>query len=298
MKRPLIALLLSGWLLSPTLYATDRPAPKRQRPPNDDSRLFLKVYGYYGLVAPGSYRLTSNVSSFGSGTSNKNAFEQSQGIGVGLRAGLGLGYIVSDIINLGLDAEYCLPASIEAPGSFTSSGVSGSSVGQSTQTFTYEFVTLTPNITLKAITKADYYIYSRVGLSVVLPLTFQRGYTSTSATTTGTKTTQTAFDYQYDYKGKIDLGFQSALGVQFSAGTKIRVFGEVVFNAYTFNPSGSTYTSISSSATSPTTTSTLEYIYQKSGEYVSTPGAKTVTVQQERFQANSLGVAVGLAYRF
>ncbi|MBC7891978.1 MAG: hypothetical protein H7Y12_07205 [Sphingobacteriaceae bacterium] len=297
MKRSFPILLAVGLLSSLTLHASDGPGPK-SRPKAEDSRLFLKVYGYYGLLSPGSYRLTSNTTSSMTGSS-KNAFSQSKGIGLGPRAGIGIGYIVSDLINLGIDAEYSFATSIEAPSTFSSSGTGFSSTGQSNQTFTYEFATLTPNLTLKAITRANYYIYTRVGLSLILPLQFNRAYESTSSSTSAGKTTLSTSTYEYDYSGNLDLGFQAALGVQFSAGEKIRIFGEIVFNAYTFLPASATYTNTYSQTNPASTSNTAyEYTYQKSGEYTSAAGATSFTVQQERIQANSLGLAVGVAYRF
>ncbi len=299
MKRHTTLFLFAGLLLSRAAYATDGPATKPPKPPRDDSRVYIKLYGYYGLLAPGSFRLTASTSNSGGGTTNKSSFSQSKGLGLGPRVGVGLGYIVSDLINIGVDAEYTLSSSIKAPGSYTSTGTGYSSSGASDQAFTYEFITVTPNIMLKAITKADYYIYSRVGLSLIYPLKFQRSYTSTSTTTQGGKTSLGTSVSLYDYKSNIDLGFQAALGVQFSAGAKVRIFGEIVYNAYTFLPNKSTYTYTNTSTNPASTTSgTYDYTYLTSGDYTQTPGATTFNQQQERIQANSLGLAVGVAYRF
>src|SRR4051812_41397907 len=71
------------------------------QPSEDDggSKFYIKAYGGYGLVNPGSYKLISTTY-----ISGQAAFNTSKsGLGSGVRFGGGIGVIASDFLNLGVD---------------------------------------------------------------------------------------------------------------------------------------------------------------------------------------------------
>ncbi len=82
-----------------------------------ESKFYVKVYGFYALLTPGGFSgqgtpfsvvpSDNSITRFGttttySGYTTKNPF------GSGLRAGAGIGYVINDFINIGVDGEYVL----------------------------------------------------------------------------------------------------------------------------------------------------------------------------------------------
>src|SRR6186713_2657378 len=84
---------------------------------DNSSKFYIKAYGGYGLITPGSYKLVTSVSTpDGSKTSlSKN------GMGQGIRAGGGIGIVVSDFLNIGADLEYIKGASLDANSTYSGS---------------------------------------------------------------------------------------------------------------------------------------------------------------------------------
>ena len=84
--------------------STEVGAPKAapRKPKAVEAPFYVKLYGFYGLLTPGSQVNTSSSLSSGMATAFK---VNATGLGAGPRAGVGLGLIVSDFINVGVDAD-------------------------------------------------------------------------------------------------------------------------------------------------------------------------------------------------
>jgi len=70
------------------------------------SKVYIKIYGGYGLLTPGSYRLESTSYNTTGSTTTGTATISKTGFGSGPKFGGGIGFIVSDFLNIGVDAEY------------------------------------------------------------------------------------------------------------------------------------------------------------------------------------------------
>ncbi len=125
-----------------------------------ESKWFVRVYGSYGLpmassFRPGDFTSSSSTSTGAPPTTTTTYKINRQGLGQGWRVGGGVGYIVNEVINLGIDVEQYWSGDISATREFSS--LSSSYYSFSSNTYTAEMLTLTSNITFKAISKPNFY---------------------------------------------------------------------------------------------------------------------------------------------
>src|ERR1700693_4621113 len=83
-----------------SVFAQTPDLPKIQ----EGSNFYIKVFAGYGILTPGAYRLVSESISFTAGAPTN--ITVTKGLGSGLKYGGGLGFILNDFLNLGVDAEY------------------------------------------------------------------------------------------------------------------------------------------------------------------------------------------------
>src|ERR1700722_18860592 len=175
-------------------------------------KFYVRAYGGYGLLTPGSYK-TYVLASTASGESFSTV---RPGLGGGFHFGGGAGYIINDFLNVGVDADYLngknLVRTISAPDYATSS------------TLAHSVFSLIPNITFKAISKPNYFIYNRLGIILAISTKLsQSGFDSSSAANDVYGST-TNIDYMFG----LNVGVQSALGAQFKLIGNFRGFAEIV----------------------------------------------------------------------
>ncbi len=256
---------------------------------------FAKVYGAYGLFTPGSFKPVS-YSSVNSQTYFK---VPKTGLGGGVRIGAGLGMVLNDFLNLGIDGEYHIGNKISSGGDY-----SGTNYTYNNNTsLEYTILSIIPNITFKAISQPKYYIYTRLGPLIGIPLKMDGVYTlrydnNGNVTDYYTKT---------KYELKTSLGYLAAIGVQVRISDAIRGFGEigayglsfkrdrsVQTESYTENPPGSNKTPQNK---------TIQ-VYQSEGEYTTTTenapdGTTTYTVTevQDPVNVNAITISIGLAIK-
>ncbi|GAA4395312.1 hypothetical protein GCM10023187_02050 [Nibrella viscosa] len=238
------------------------------------SPVYVKLYGLYGLLTPGSLLITDT-----------------KGLGAGVRAGAGVGFIANDFINVGLDADLLFGDNLKKE--------TVAATGITTKTTDFKIVSVTPNITFKALAHPAYYIYNRLGIMVGKVLTYQTTeeirYASTGASVT-TRVLETDFG-----DNSLVLGYQAALGVQFRLSEALRGFVEVVAINQSFKPKERTDIVTNTKDGKVTSTSKSYYAYEKEGErgYTKYPDGRNVYLGPTyNVPLNSIGVGAGLVFRF
>ena len=274
---------------STLVQLTTEKAPGRTKAA--ESPLYVKLYGFYGLLTPGS-QITSSSTSNSSGAST--AFKTNKrGLGAGPRAGIGIGVIVSDFINLGLDADMLFGTAITTENTYKGSNY----IYTNKSSTTLKVLSITPNITFKALSRPSYYIYNRLGIVIGSVLDYKTVQNSNNIPNAGPATIgESTTEYT---KNSLAVGYQAALGIQFRLSQNLRGFAEVVAYNQSFKPRELRNNQLS---TKSGITTTYGYIteYKDEGEYVNS-NRDGVTVSQAasyNVAMNSIGVGVGILLRF
>ena len=208
-----------------------------------DSKFYVKVYGNYAIPTSGSYRNTNYTLT---GVNNNYAYETvKKGLGMGLRAGAGVGLVLNDFINIGLDAENYFGEPIKSSNLFTYDNQAGTVyIYNSAVDFRANMVLLSPNITFKALSAPNFYIYNRLSLKlgIVTKVTEKTSsennerYVENPDVNPNPTDHITKFRQEFEYQGGMPYGFSAALGFQLKISEKIRFFTEVEFTQLTYNP--------------------------------------------------------------
>ena len=255
-----------------------------------EASFFLKVYGFYSLLTPGT-QINYNASQ--SQVSSPNLYKPTNThLGAGPRAGIGVGLIVSDFINVGIDADVLFGTPLKTNNNvFVGSGSSASFYSIST-TSTLNVLSVIPNITFKALSRPSFYIYNRLGLVGGLVLDYKD--VSNALETPGKGATTTSVSTGTYTKNSLAVGYQAALGIQFRLSQAIRGFVEVVAYNQSFKPreQQGSYSSTTNGVTTAQSSTTL---FKDLGDYL-----KSNPNEQPSYNVamNSVGVGAGLAFRF
>jgi hypothetical protein len=167
--------------------------------------------------------------------------------------------ILSKAINVGIDVEYLDGTNltsttttqlndsilINQPPNTTKPNASATTTASGNYLLSHTILSVIPSITFKAITTEKYYIYTRVGIIIGIPLKIDVTDTSHSLYVTSLPaTTPTGYNYSteissnatYSYKSNPGIGYQAALGIAFLLSNNLRFYGEVVSNSLTIHP--------------------------------------------------------------
>ena len=250
----------------------------------NEPKLYLKIFGGYGLLTPGSFRLTStSTTSFTVGNS---------GLGAGLHFGGGVGYILNDFLNLGIDAEYLKGNDLNASSTY----IGGLGNGVSNSKITYSVLSIIPNMTFKALSKPGYLIYTRIGIMLTAHTKSSSIINDSSNLITNNPNPIIARNITTTFNYNVNIGVQAALGIQFRITDNLRGFAELAGNYLPIRPSSSTTitksnyynpgpTYVSSSSSTSNTT------YKKSGD--SGSGEQPSIA----YNVNYIGLNIGIAVR-
>jgi hypothetical protein len=330
-KNHLFACLLIIPLALTQLNAQTSPnsqAPSDSPSGGEDSKWFVRVYGSFGLATPASYQLPPSISYNSTASQRQSSFKTSKnGLGQGVRAGLGLGYIVSDFINLGIDADmYWSVGDIVANYGYQYTSEYGAPLDSvkyrysSNEGVTATMINLMPNITFKAISKPNFYIYNRLGVCVGLSTQVkytnvtddyqQFDYNSLGPSNPRTIISEKFEEKESEYQGGVSLGYFASLGVQAKLTQQLRVFAEVqAINIY-YTPKKlvlTKYTLNGADRFSQPTTTTSEKETVFLAEYTTNNSQsnddESVTSQPTKASKikmpfSSVGLSIGLAFRF
>ncbi len=288
---------------------------------NSSSRVYVKLYGAYGLLTPGSFRGVSN-----NDNNNVNIVKvQKLGMGGGIRAGAGVGIILNEYINVGIDGEYLKGNKI----SVKVDALEGYSIKTLSQTtYEHEIVSIIPHIVFKALSRHSYYIYNRLGIIVGVPISvtesedYQYQFTDTRAINDNLLQRDISVKFNGEHKLKTSIGYQGALGIQVALAEKLRGFFEVAVYGVSFdrisyedNKRESTQRDIIARSgntqvekTYPVDNSRYIKKYEKTGvtnysraaETTGTPNnhVYTSTFPQAPVNTNAITLGIGLAIRF
>lgn len=221
-----------------------------------ESRFILNVHGGYALGLGSTFKfypdnITSiNVMQVGNGTPTKTTVYSSptRGLGEGFRVGGGVSYIINDFINVGIDLDYFKSTIYkDRDSTFTRTQITNSPNGMDTYSYkennrtSYDatLLTLSPNITFKAISKPKWFLYNKLGAVI----TFRPNSTQKDVQTASSRSGwQSYFRDSSTYKNTTyewgirnpAFGFMGGVGAQFRLNKKIRAFGELQFSHIVF----------------------------------------------------------------
>lgn len=309
----------------------------------DDKRFFGKIFGSYSITTPGSFKAPSSQTTIRSETGSTSSFkDQKKGLGSGLRAGIGLGVILNEYINIGVDAEYLSGTKLKSNSSqqiygtviYTNTNGSTSQLPDTTLSkgdyvMQHNLLSIIPHVTFKAISTNQYYIYTRVGVIIGIPLQVKITETNNSLHTTKIPTsvnpafpfsyfTETSVKSNHEYKSNPGIGYQAALGIQMRISDNLRFYAEVVSNSLILHPleyeeTDNTTITVNKRSTNgqPATSApivtdhsrTIQQFTNNSttGTRASGPPLNQVVYFQSSkisIPINSLNIGVGLAFRF
>lgn len=276
-----------------------------------DSRIYLKVFGNYALPTSASYRSTSYTIS---SVNNDYTFNTvKDGLGMGLRAGVGVGLVLNDFINIGLDAENYFGPTIKSSNLFYYDNLAGLvTISNTVSDYQAKIVMVSPNITFKALSQPNFFIYNRLDIKVGVMTKVTEKTNSQyneryiedininpNPTDHITKSKQ---DYEYD--GGIPFGFSAALGFQVKLTDQIRFFMEVEYTQLTYNPKKKVMTKWLNNDGTEVDLSAQDKIqveteYMKN--YTIKDGQTNTNAPQPqptlRMPFSSIGLGIGLIYR-
>ncbi|WP_420150008.1 hypothetical protein [Spirosoma sp.] len=277
-----------------TLYAFNQPqgpAISKAAPTNPkaaEKPFYIKAYGYYSLLTPGT---SINYDVIQTQISLPNSFKATRtNLGAGPRAGLGIGFILSDFINVGVDADLLLGKSVETNVNVFTGNSNTFTNYNITSTTTLNVLSIIPNITFKALSRPAYYIYNRLGLVGGIVLDYKQVNRTIQTPNRGAITTsESTSEYT---NNSLAIGYQAALGVQFRLSQSIRAFAEIVAYNQSFKPREVQNTSMSTTS-GKTTTSNSSVSYKDNGDYLATP----TEFPTFNVAINSVGVGAGFLFR-
>jgi len=322
-------LLLAGVIclhLSSSAQNYNTPAPgdslliKIQKEP----RFYLNVHGGYAVALGSTFKFypddisSIQVEKVNNGIPVKSVGYKTptKGLGEGVRFGAGVSYIINDFINVGMDFDYF---------SSTISKIKDSSYHESRNTqgnfydylykdrirITYDatLLTISPNITFKAISRPKFFIYNKVGAILTFrPNSIERDEHQVFARTT----TQGGFykdssasdllEYQWKIKNP-SYGFTGAIGVQAKIAEKFRVFGELQFSHVVFVIARRTTSSYMVNGkemvgTLPASAREVDFEKEYNATGVSVDPNQPSRAITQRIPITYVGMNAGIVYRF
>jgi hypothetical protein len=285
-----------------------------------ESKWFVRIQGSYGLAAPGAFRPHNSYATYLDSTRLGSSHKTNRrGLGQGLRTGLSVGYILNDLINVGLDAD------VNWSGRVCASDITDS-VRRSINASTIELrsshsaldarmITVTPSITFKAISKSAFYLYARLGVSAALSTKVGGVSVETSDTRirrTGAPSapivpanTRNETLARYQYKGGMAFGYLAALGGQIKITDRIRFFTELQANSITYSPRKKIITQyihngkdLSQDPSVPIKQRETEYVKSFTRDYTLNANQSPEKSTKLAMSFSSINLSAGLAFRF
>ena len=269
----------------------------------DEKKFYVKVYGFYGLLTPGGFSgqgvppSTSSTNTSGGttfrSTRKSSDFQVEKAFGSGLRLGGGIGVVLNDFINIGIDGEYILGNTATESYTVTTQSRTGNNppkddIYKTRKDYLYRIVNIIPNITFKAVSKPQYYIYNRLGVCIGIPT--QLSYTELLQVVGE----DVSLEAVYDFDKNIGLGYQAALGVQFRIGERLRGFAEIVVSSVQLNVNTKTLTNAQITSNGKITQIPIEQV----GIFESIGIVSRADNLNLKIPVASVGLGAGLAFRF
>lgn len=216
------------------------------------SKFYVKFYSGYGILSPGSYKIQSNntVSYYDQFNVYQDTTVQSQGkkgLGQGLRVGAGIGYVLNDFLNLGIDVEYGKSVKMKNSLGTQLAPYDYDSVSDN---MNYKALTITPYVTFKVLSKPNYFFYNKLGILFTLPVNLHTSGTMAHSRSSfwpplpmdsvNSNLNVVTQRYQGSYRLSLGIGFNVSFGVNVRLNNSMRLFGEIFGNFSALAPSQST----------------------------------------------------------
>lgn len=299
-------------------------SPIRENVLKGDSRFSINIHGGYAFGLGSTFKFyPDNVSSIrmtqmGNNTPSKTTVYNSptRGLGEGFRVGIGGSYILNDFINLGLDLDYFKSTIYkDRDSSFNRTQITGAPNGMNTYSYTentrisYEatLLTLSPNITFKAVSRSKWYLYNKLGAVITFRPNSIQNNTQDISTRTGWQGffKDSAVNNKQTFEWGIRnpaFGFMGGVGAQFKLSQKIRAYGEIQFSHIVFTVRKRTTTAFlqnGADVIGNLTNSERVILFKDSYVENRTPDVNAPSFSlTERIPITYVGFQAGLSYRF
>ncbi|MEP7141891.1 MAG: hypothetical protein ABI707_03420 [Ferruginibacter sp.] len=290
-----------------------------------EPRFLINIHSGYAIGMGSTFKFYPDdisaitVTQVGYNTPAKTATyaNPTKGLGDGFKFGFGGSYIINDFINVGLDFDYFnstikkyrdstfhqtnipVPSPLIADESYYSE--------HNTLSYDATLLSLTPNITFKAISRPKWFLYNKVGAIITFrPNSIQNDVTQvqTSMGWQGYyKDTSTNITKKYEWViNNPAYGFLGAIGAQVKVADKFRAFAEVQFSHTVFVIHKRTLTDYvvdkqHIEGSFPVSMRELEFVKSfSSNASGSDPNKPSQTIVQ-RIPIDYVGLQVGLTYQ-
>jgi len=284
-------------------------------------RFYLTVHGGYSVALGSTFKFypddvnSISVQMIENSAPSKNISYSAttKGLGEGARFGAGLSYIINDFINVGIDFDY-LSTSISKNRDSTfyqvkkSEGIDYRYTERYNITYKAKLLTISPNITFKAISRPRFFIYNKIGAI----LTFRPNSIQTENQDAKMRMAEQGFvkdssskntkRYEWGIRNPA-FGFMGAIGMQVKITGRIRAYGEIQFTHVVFavkNRVLTNYTLNGREMVKTLTRAEKEIEFEKNytdDEWSNNPNQPARATRQ-RFPISYIGFQAGLAYRF
>jgi hypothetical protein len=198
---------------------------------------YIKVYGGYGLVTPGSTTINpGSPLGIQSGTTGSYSYSN-KGLGGGFNDGFGIEKPLNKIFSIGLDFNQLHGKTIY--GNYETYPPLSTNINYVTYAGaeSASVTSLTPNVSAKIFTKRNYTIYTRLGAIITLKTKDQ--YTE-GFVVAGNGTLANTEDFEETYKYGTSLGLNATVGVRFNLIGPLNGYVEISNNLLAVSPSSST----------------------------------------------------------
>lgn len=287
-----------------------------------EPRFFVNIHGGYSFALGSTFRFYPDdvhaitVEQIENNPPAKNTVYKAptKGLGQGLRVGAGISYIINDFVNTGIDFDYFQSTISKTRDSSYYSIQSAAPASEFSfnerQTISYDatLLTISPNIMLKAISRPNFFIYSKVGIVFTFrPNSLQEEKTEGNYRMGWQgfyrdSSTLTERTYEWGIRNP-SVGFMGGIGSQVKISERIRAFGELQFSHIVFVVRARSLTSYKIDGKEMVNTLPVadrELMFEKdlnSDEVTTNPDQPAKTIIQ-RIPITYIGAQAGLVYRF
>jgi hypothetical protein len=288
-----------------------------------EPRFLLNIHTAYSMGLGSTFKFyPDDVSSIkvektGNGGENKTVAyaNPTKGLGDGFKFGFGGSYILNDFINIGIDFDYfrsTIKKNRDSSYYFRDTDASGGMPDEyeyrERNTISYEatLLSITPNITFKAISKPKWFLYNKLGMVITFrPNSLQEDVTNVN-TRAGWQgfykdsSSTTIKKYEWGIRNPA-YGFTGAFGGQVKIGKKVRLYAEAQFSHIVFVIRKRTLTDYIVDKTHlentfPVSMRELEFVKSFSASNNNDPGRPSQTIIQ-RIPISYIGLQTGLVFQ-
>ncbi|MEP7144120.1 MAG: hypothetical protein ABI707_14655 [Ferruginibacter sp.] len=299
--------------LSPAIHIVTEP------------RFIINIHGGYAFGMGSTFKfypddvsaITVNQNGNDPTTKNVTYSNPAKGLGNGFKFGFGGSYIINDFINVGLDFDYFMSTIKKYRDSgfhIINTVVSGSNgadeyayTEHNALSYKATLISLTPNITFKAISRPKWFLYNKVGAILTFRPNSKQEDVTDITTSTGWqgfyKDSVSRVEKKYEWQiNNPAFGFLGAIGIQVKAAERIRVFAEAQFSHTVFVIHKRTLTDFivdkqHVESTFPASMRELEFVKSYSSNPDNNDVNKPSQTIIQRIPIDYLGLQVGLSYQ-